>query len=80
MQKLSTPNQVGLLLVSRRKALGLTQADVAIRLGISQNRLSELENQPHLITVDRLIALTGILGLELRLEERGQNVLSQTEW
>lgn len=48
------------VLIARRKALGLTQAEVASRLGISQSRLSELENQPVALTVDRLLALAGV--------------------
>ncbi|MDY0309214.1 MAG: helix-turn-helix domain-containing protein [Castellaniella sp.] len=44
MIKLSTSHQLGHLLTARRKALGLTQQEVASRLGISQNRYSELEN------------------------------------
>lgn len=80
MHKLSTSDQMGHLLTARRRALGLTQAQVAARLGISQNRLSELENQPALLTVDRLLALAGILGLELTVQERGQNTPTQGEW
>lgn len=80
MYKLSTSDQAGHLLTARRKELGLTQAAVAVRLGISQNRLSELEKQPSLLTLDRLLALAGILEVELLLQERGQNSPVQTEW
>ncbi|MGB6102995.1 MAG: helix-turn-helix domain-containing protein [Pusillimonas sp.] len=65
LRTLSTSAQISHLLVTRRKELGLTQAEVAARLCISQNRLSELENRPTLMTVDRLLALVGILGIEL---------------
>ncbi|MEO6958433.1 MAG: helix-turn-helix transcriptional regulator [Burkholderiaceae bacterium] len=80
MYKLSTSDQVGHLLTARRKELGLTQAAVAARLGISQNRLSELEKQPSLLTFDRLLALAGILEVELLLQERDQNTQVQSEW
>jgi len=80
MQKLSTTDQLRRLLIARRRALGLTQSQVASRLGISQNRLSELENQPALLTADRLLALAGILGLELTMQEREQNPPMQGEW
>ena len=59
---------------------GLTQQEVASRLGISQNRLSELESQPSQLTVERLLALTGILGLELAVQQRSQAPLSTSEW
>ncbi|WP_323018048.1 helix-turn-helix transcriptional regulator [Castellaniella sp.] len=80
MQKLSTTDQMAHVLIARRRALGLTQAEVASRLGISQNRLSELENQPAALTADRLLALAGVLGLELTLQERAQSAPAQDEW
>ncbi|CAM5304481.1 helix-turn-helix domain-containing protein [Alcaligenes faecalis] len=80
MYILSTSDQLGYQLVARRKALGLTQQEVASRLGISQNRLSELESQPSQLTVERLLALTGILGLELAVQQRSQAPLSTSEW
>lgn len=80
MYILSTSDQLGYQLVARRKALGLTQQEVASRLGISQNRLSELESQPSQLTVERLLALAGILGLELAVQQRSQAPLSTSEW
>ena len=80
MYILSTSDQLGYQLVARRKALGLTQQEVASRLGISQNRLSELESQPSQLTVERLLALAGILGLELAVQQRSQAPLSPSEW
>jgi HTH-type transcriptional regulator/antitoxin HipB len=70
MPRLYSPEQAAELLVGRRKALGLSQAEVAARLGISQNRLSELETRPERLTFDRLLALAGVLGLELTLGDR----------
>jgi HTH-type transcriptional regulator/antitoxin HipB len=80
MSKLSTSTQLGILLTSRRKVLGLTQSDVAASLGISQNRLSELEKQPSQLTVDRLLRLAGILGLELLVQEQSQDASLGSEW
>ncbi|BAL27184.1 hypothetical protein AZKH_p0301 (plasmid) [Azoarcus sp. KH32C] len=56
--------------MARRKALGLSQSQVAVGLGISQNRLSEIEAHPERLTLDRLISLAGLLGLELVLQEK----------
>lgn len=80
MTRVSVPSQVGTLLAARRKALGLSQAAVAARLGISQNRLSELEAEPGHLTLDRLLALTGLLGLELVLQEKPDTPPTQSEW
>ena len=79
MSRLYSPQQAAELLVGRRKALGLSQAEVAARLGISQNRLSELETRPERLTCDRLLALAGVLGLELALGER-KPVEAEGEW
>ncbi|VCU68213.1 antitoxin HipB [Pigmentiphaga humi] len=80
MPRVSTPSQVGILLAARRKALGLSQAAVASRLGISQNRLSELESRPESFTLDRLLALAGLLGLDLLLQDKAEAPASKSEW
>jgi len=73
MPKIFTSDQLGQLLASRRKALGLSQSEAAARLGISQNRLSELERQPAQLTLDRLLALAGMLGLDLDIQAKPSN-------
>jgi HTH-type transcriptional regulator/antitoxin HipB len=78
MQPISTPKQVGAILASRRKHLDLSQADVAGRIGLSQNRLSELESRPDTLTVEQLLALLNVLGLELHLAER--STPRKVEW
>ena len=80
MFRLYRSEQVGKILVSRRRTLGLTQADIATRLGISQNRWSELENNPHQITLDRLLALSGILGFEWLIQDKTTSSERTSEW
>lgn len=79
MHPIKHANQVGTALQSRRKALKLSQAQVAERLGLSQNRLSELESAPQTLTVDQLLALINVLGLELRIGESSGKA-SKVEW
>lgn len=62
-----TPEQAGAYLRERRKELKLSQTQVAIRLGISQNRFSVLKTVPGDITLMRLLVLAKTLGLELVL-------------
>jgi HTH-type transcriptional regulator / antitoxin HipB len=78
-QRISTSNQIGQVFAARRKALKLSQKVVATRLGISQNRLSILEADPSRLTLDRLISLAGILGLELVLQDKGSSP-TRSEW
>ena len=67
MQTLYVPQQLQLALIARRKRLKLSQAVVASKLGLSQNRYSEIESNPASLTVDRLLSLAAILGLEVQI-------------
>jgi HTH-type transcriptional regulator/antitoxin HipB len=80
MYPISSATQIGATLASRRKHLKLTQAEVAEKLSLSQNRLSELEANPGTLTVDQLLALANALGLELRLGERASSGKAKVEW
>lgn len=79
MHPITHARQIGATLQARRKALDLSQAQVAEKLGLSQNRLSELENQPETLTVQQLLALANVLGIELTLAERGTGK-DKVEW
>jgi HTH-type transcriptional regulator/antitoxin HipB len=77
---ITTPRHIGALLQSRRKALGLSQSQVSEKLGLSQNRLSELEASPETMTVQQLLALTNLLGLDLTASVRDSAAKSRLEW
>ena len=79
MHSINNPTQIGATLSGRRKHLKLSQTDVANRLGLSQNRLSELEAKPETLTVEQLLALLNVLGLEMTLSERTGGK-SRVEW
>jgi HTH-type transcriptional regulator/antitoxin HipB len=80
MHPITTPTQLGAILTGRRKQLDLTQSDVAKRLGVGQNRLSQLEAKPGTLTLDQLLALLNMLGLEMRVTERAAPGKSKVEW
>lgn len=69
-QLLSVPSQVGLIIRAARKAARLTQKELAAKLGLSQNRLSELETDPGSMRVDQLLSVVAALGLELQVQPR----------
>lgn len=69
-QILASPTQLGLLLKAARKRAHLSQADLAARVGVSQSRMSELELNPGSISLDQLLAVSGVLGLELAIGNR----------
>ncbi len=83
-QSIRTNQQLGQLLLGQRKALGLSQQALGVKVGISQKRQSGLEREPGRITVDRLLGLLAALGLELVVQDRAQasrgDSTSKTEW
>jgi HTH-type transcriptional regulator/antitoxin HipB len=68
-QLVTTPVQLGEVLRGRRKARSISQADLAAKLGISQGRLSTLESDPAGLTLERLLTLATVLGLEIVVQD-----------
>jgi HTH-type transcriptional regulator/antitoxin HipB len=66
---LRTAEQLSILLQAFRKESGLTQSEVALRLGITQQTYSTLERNAETVGVGRLLKLLGILGVELVLSK-----------
>lgn len=68
--RLATAQQAADILRKRRKAKGISQTELAFKLGLSQARVSAIENDPASLTIERLIALANILDLEVVLRDR----------
>lgn len=68
-----TPEQLPGLLKAFRKQAGLTQGQLATRLGITQQTLSALERNANKVSADRLLQLLAILGVEMVLQSRKQD-------
>ena len=66
-----TAEQLPALLRAFRKESGLTQAQVAANLGVTQQTLSALGRNAQKVSADRLLQLLGILGVDLVLQSRG---------
>lgn len=76
-----SPQQLSALIRTTRKARGLTQAELASRLGVSQNRFSELENDASSLTVQRLLELAKALDLEFFVQKSdARSKLSSSDW
>lgn len=77
----STASHLGQLLKTTRKRHKITQAVLAAYVGVSQNRLSHLENHPEEISVKQLLSWCGALELELKLGERDRSEgRNSAEW
>jgi HTH-type transcriptional regulator/antitoxin HipB len=79
-QLITTPAQIGEILRGRRKSHGIPQQELAERLQISQSRLSTLEARPQDITLDRLLTLANLLGLEVVIRDKATTDASKAEW
>jgi len=66
---LRTAEQLSVLLQAFRKESGLTQSEVALRLGVTQQTYSTLERNAETVGLGRLLKLLGILGVELVLSK-----------
>jgi HTH-type transcriptional regulator/antitoxin HipB len=77
---LTTPRQAGEILRGRRKARKISQADLAAKLGVGQSRLSTLERDAAGLTLDRLLALAKLLGLELVIRDATGSAARKSEW
>lgn len=65
-----TLKQLEPILKAFRKARGLTQADLALRTGVSQQALSALEAKPHRASFERLLVYLAALDVEIVLRNR----------
>ncbi|MDM0005457.1 helix-turn-helix transcriptional regulator [Variovorax sp. J22G73] len=75
-QVLSVPSQLGVLLKAARKEAGISQVKLAERLGISQSRMSHMELNPGSVSLEQLLALFGVLGLEMLVGSKNPGRLS----
>jgi len=62
-----TADQLPTLLQAFRKEVGLTQTEVALRLGVTQQTYSALERNADTVGAARLLRLLNILGVDLVL-------------
>ncbi|EAB5739926.1 XRE family transcriptional regulator [Salmonella enterica subsp. enterica] len=64
---LKTINQLRPLLIGFRKVNGLTQKDIAERLGVTQQTYARLEANPGSASIERLFKVFTVLGVEIEL-------------
>jgi len=69
-QVLSIADQFGPLIQAARKSAGLTQTDLADRLGIKQSRVSAMELDPGSISLEQLMTICAALNLELQVQTK----------
>lgn len=68
-----TTDRLPTLLQAFRKNAGLTQSEVALRLGVTQQKYSALERNADAVGAARLLKLLNILGVEPVLDKPAAN-------
>jgi len=66
---IQTDQQLPLLLRSLRKARSMSQAELAQRLGVAQQTISQMERDAAAVTVQRLTKALSLLGAQLVLRD-----------
>ena len=77
-QRVTTRAQLLQTISARRRALKLSQKQLADKLGIHQSHLSDIETGRKTLNVDRLLELFNLLGLDLTVQNRPPT--TKSEW
>lgn len=73
LEKAMTPQEIGHKFRTRRKHFGLRQRDLAELAGVTLRGLTDLENGRANPTLNQLVKIADVLGLELNLIERSRH-------
>jgi HTH-type transcriptional regulator / antitoxin HipB len=68
-----TPKDIGALIRSRRRSLGLSQADLASKLGTSRLWITEIERGKPRASLVLVLQAVAALGLELTTDDEGKS-------
>lgn len=69
---ITTPRDLGAAIKDRRKQLGLGQAELAARVGVSRQWLIQVEGGKAGVATGLVLRLLNTLGLRLMLDGRGE--------
>lgn len=68
--RILTSQQLALHLRSLREVLGLTQAQLGLRLGVEQARVAKIERNPGSVSFDQLLKVLAALETDVVLSRR----------
>ncbi len=66
---IAIPDQLAPQLRSLRQVRRLSQADLALKLGVSQSRIAAIERNPAAVSAGQLLDLLKVLGIDLVLRD-----------
>lgn len=77
---IKTAEQLKTALRSLRRSQKLTQEEFGKKVGLSQERISGIENHPERMTTDQLLTLLMALGVELVIRRRLSKSTNSGSW
>jgi len=78
--RIRTPSQLQAALRTLRSVQELTQSELGRKVGLSQERISAIENHPERLTLDQLLTVLMALEVELVIEFRSAPTHSKADW
>ena len=75
-----SPKELAVYVTDQRKKQKLTQARVGDLVGLKQATISAFENNPETTRIDTLFRILSAINLDLKLEPRSKDEISETEW
>jgi HTH-type transcriptional regulator/antitoxin HipB len=70
---IQTAEQLKAIIAGFRKSAGMTQEDLALRLGITQQTYSAGERNAANMSVSKLLSVLNVLGVEMILQSKSSN-------
>lgn len=77
---IATPGQLKTALRVLRRNQRLNQSELGRKVGLSQERISAIENHPERVTTDQLLTLLMALGVELVIKPRSAQANPSGSW
>ena len=77
---ISSPAMLGKFIRSYRKKKGINQKELGKKAGITQETISNLENQTKRIRIDNLFRILSALNLDLILTDKKEDKNVKADW
>jgi HTH-type transcriptional regulator / antitoxin HipB len=77
---IKTPAQLKATFRALRRAQGLSQSEFGRKVGLSQERISAIENHPECMSIDQLLTLLMASGMELVIKPRALDTNIPGSW
>lgn len=73
-----SPQELAVMVINQRKKLGLTQEEVASRVGLKQKTISAFENKPEAAKISTLFLILSAVNLDVNLLPK--DAKSKSSW